>query len=43
VRARQDAYFGAARLKKYGYPPDLAKDAIRAVIAQAEAVLSEVS
>jgi type I restriction enzyme R subunit len=30
-------------LKKYGYPPDLAKDAIRAVIAQAEAVLSEVS
>ncbi len=30
-------------LKKYGYPPDLAKSAIRTVIAQAEAVLSEVS
>lgn len=29
-------------LKKFGYPPDLAKEAVRTVIAQAEAVLSEV-
>ncbi|MDI3335066.1 type I restriction endonuclease subunit R [Defluviimonas aestuarii] len=28
-------------LKKFGYPPDLAKEAVRTVIAQAEAVLSE--
>lgn len=30
-------------LKKYGYPPDLAKEAVRTVIAQAEAVLSGLS
>ena len=28
-------------LKKFGYPPDLAQEAVRTVIAQAEAVLSE--
>ena len=29
-------------LKKYGYPPDLAKDAVQTVIAQAEAVLADI-
>ncbi len=29
-------------LKKFGYPPDLAKEAVRTVIAQAEAVLAEI-
>jgi type I restriction enzyme R subunit len=30
-------------LKKFGYPPDLTNEAIRTVIAQAEAVLSEIA
>ena len=29
-------------LKKFGYPPDLAKEAVRTVIAQAEAILAEI-
>jgi type I restriction enzyme R subunit len=29
-------------LKRFGYPPDLAKEAVRTVIAQAEAVLAEI-
>ncbi len=30
-------------LKKYGYPPDLADDAVRIVLEQAEALLSELT
>jgi type I restriction enzyme R subunit len=30
-------------LRKYGYPPDLANEAVRIVIAQAEAVLAEIT
>ncbi|WP_210330730.1 MULTISPECIES: type I restriction enzyme endonuclease domain-containing protein [unclassified Methylocystis] len=28
-------------LKKYGYPPDLAEEAVQTVLAQAEALLQE--
>ncbi len=30
-------------LKKYGYPPDLAEEAVQTVLAQAEALLQEIS
>jgi type I restriction enzyme R subunit len=30
-------------LKKYGYPPDLAEDAVKLVLEQAEAILRQIS
>jgi type I restriction enzyme, R subunit len=30
-------------LKKHGYPPDLAEEAVQTVLAQAEALLREVA